>query len=177
MRIAVIGAGAVGGYFGGRLAAAGHEVALVARGETLAALRARGLRVDSPQGDLEIRPWKAIDDPAEVGPVDLVLVAVKAWQVPEVAPASARWLARPPACCRSRTASRPPASWPRRSARSRSWAGCARSSACSWRPGHIRHLGVEPSIDFGELGRPPTERVRRVRRLLEGAGIQRQDPG
>jgi 2-dehydropantoate 2-reductase len=81
MRIAVIGAGAVGGYFGGRLAAAGNNVHLLARGEHLRALQQGGLRIRSPLGDLEGLRVPATDDPHGVGPVDVVLVAVKAYDI------------------------------------------------------------------------------------------------
>jgi len=57
MRIAIFGAGAVGAYIGGRLAQAGEQVALLARGDHLQALARHGLRVDSPQGDFVIQPW------------------------------------------------------------------------------------------------------------------------
>jgi 2-dehydropantoate 2-reductase len=86
MKIAVIGAGAVGGYFGGRLAASGSEVVFLVRGKTLDALRTGPLRVQSIGGDFEVNV-RATDDPTEVGEVDAVLVAVKAWQVPEAAAA------------------------------------------------------------------------------------------
>ncbi len=79
MKIAVMAAGAVGGYFGGRLAAAGEDVAFVARGAQLEALRANGLAVASALGDLSLRPVRATADPAEIGPVDVVLLAVKLW--------------------------------------------------------------------------------------------------
>jgi 2-dehydropantoate 2-reductase len=85
MRIAVIGTGGVGGYFGGRLAQAGSDVTFIARGATLEALRERGLRVDSTLGDFAVRPVNATDDPTSVGPVDAILMAVKAWQIPEAA--------------------------------------------------------------------------------------------
>src|SRR5262245_66691212 len=87
MRIAVFGAGAVGGYFGGRLARAGHSVAFLARGAHLEALRGDGLRVDSIAGDFHLRPVEAAADPRAIGPVDAVLVCVKAWQVREAASA------------------------------------------------------------------------------------------
>jgi len=86
MKVAVIGAGAVGGYFGGRLAASGSEVVFLVRGKTLDALRTRPLRVQSIGGDFEVSV-RATDDPAEVGEVEAVLVAVKAWQVREAAAA------------------------------------------------------------------------------------------
>ena len=89
MRIAVVGVGAVGGYFGGRLAQAGLDVVFLARGKTLASLRAEGLRIQSIAGDFEIRNPDVAGDSAEIGPCDVVLVAVKAYQVREVAPSLA----------------------------------------------------------------------------------------
>jgi 2-dehydropantoate 2-reductase len=77
MRIAILGSGGVGGYFGGRLAAAGADVAFIARGKHLAALRERGLTIDSPLGNLALRRVKATDDAAGVGPVDVVFFTVK----------------------------------------------------------------------------------------------------
>ena len=79
MRIAVMGAGAVGGYFGARLAAASNEVVFVARGLHLAALRREGLHLESPQGNLWIRDALFTDDPTEAGVVDLVLFCVKSY--------------------------------------------------------------------------------------------------
>jgi 2-dehydropantoate 2-reductase len=79
MRIAVMAAGAVGGYFGARLAAAGHDVAFIARGAHLDAIRRDGLKVESTLGNLLIKPANVSDDPNAVGPVDIVLFAVKLW--------------------------------------------------------------------------------------------------
>jgi 2-dehydropantoate 2-reductase len=78
VRIAVVGVGGVGGYFGGRLALAGQEVHLIARGPHLEAIRRDGLRVRSVAGDFDVRV-PATDDPAEVGPVDHVLFCVKSY--------------------------------------------------------------------------------------------------
>jgi 2-dehydropantoate 2-reductase len=77
MRIAILGSGGVGGYFGGRLAATGTDVTFMARGAHLAALRERGLRIESPRGDIHVPRVIATDDPAEVGPVDIVFFSVK----------------------------------------------------------------------------------------------------
>ena len=79
MRIAVMGTGGVGGYFGGRLAAGGQDVTFIARGEHLRAIRERGLRVESHHGGFLVAPARATDDPSEVGPVDLVMFCVKMW--------------------------------------------------------------------------------------------------
>jgi 2-dehydropantoate 2-reductase len=79
MRVAAMAAGAVGGYFGARLAAAGHDVAFIARGAHRDAIRRDGLRIESALGDLHLNDINLTDDPQQVGPVDLVLFAVKLW--------------------------------------------------------------------------------------------------
>jgi 2-dehydropantoate 2-reductase len=79
MRIAAMAAGAVGGYFGARLAAAGHDVNFIARGAHLDAIRNNGLKLESTLGDLHVKNASATSDPKEVGPVDIVLFAVKLW--------------------------------------------------------------------------------------------------
>jgi 2-dehydropantoate 2-reductase len=81
MRIAVVGAGGVGGGFGAALAKAGADVTFIARGVHLAAMKARGLRVEGGRGEIHVVPSQATDDPADVGPVDLVLFCVKLWDV------------------------------------------------------------------------------------------------
>ncbi len=79
MRIAVMAAGAVGGYYGGRMAAAGHDVTFIARGAHRDAIRRDGLKIESTLGDLHLKDVNVTDDPRQVGPVDLVLFAVKLW--------------------------------------------------------------------------------------------------
>ena len=87
MRIAVMGAGGVGGYFGARLAQAGHDVAFVARGRHLAAMRERGLAVSSALGDVHLPRPAVTDDPAALAPADIVLFAVKLWDTESAAEA------------------------------------------------------------------------------------------
>ena len=79
MRMAVMAAGAVGGYFGGRMAAAGHDVTFIARGAHRDAIRRDGLRIESALGDLHLKDLNVTDDPKQIGPVDVVLFAVKLW--------------------------------------------------------------------------------------------------
>jgi len=79
MRIAVMAAGAVGGYFGARMAAAGHDVFFIARGANLAAMKSKGLTIESVHGDLHLPKPNVTDDPKSVGPVEIVLFAVKLW--------------------------------------------------------------------------------------------------
>lgn len=85
MRVAVMGAGGVGGYFGARLSRGGHDVAFIARGRHLAAIRADGLRVQSPLGDMHLRDPVVTADPAALDPVDLVLFGVKLWDTESAA--------------------------------------------------------------------------------------------
>jgi 2-dehydropantoate 2-reductase len=81
MRIAVVGAGGVGGGFGASLARAGADVTFIARGSHLAALKSQGLRVQGGRGEIHLVPTRATDDPADIGKVDIVLFCVKLWDV------------------------------------------------------------------------------------------------
>jgi 2-dehydropantoate 2-reductase len=87
MKIAIVGAGGVGGYYGGLLARNGQQVAFIARGAHLEAIRRDGLQVKSIHGDFSVRPARATALPAEVGPVDLVLVCTKTYSTAEILPA------------------------------------------------------------------------------------------
>jgi 2-dehydropantoate 2-reductase len=84
MKIAVMGAGGVGGYFGGRLAQAGNEVVFIARGRHLEALKAKGLSLKSPAGDVTLKV-RAVEDPADAGIAEVVLFAVKLWDTESAA--------------------------------------------------------------------------------------------
>lgn len=86
MKILVMGSGGVGGFYGGRLAHSGCDVTFVARGSHLEAMRAHGLVIENKtQGDIRLSQVKVTDDPASVGPVDLVLIAVKLWDTESAA--------------------------------------------------------------------------------------------
>src|SRR5262249_13944017 len=85
MRIAAMAAGAVGGYFGARMAAAGHDVFFIARGAHHDAIIKNGLKIESVLGALHLPKPNITDDPAKVGPVDVVLFAVKLWDTEKAA--------------------------------------------------------------------------------------------
>jgi 2-dehydropantoate 2-reductase len=87
MRIAVVGAGGVGGYFGARLAQAGHDVSFLVRGAQLAALQSNGIVIHSPRGDLHLPEVRASDDAGELKAHDVVLFAVKAYAIDGALPA------------------------------------------------------------------------------------------
>ena len=159
MRIAVFGAGGVGGYFGARLAEAGHEVAVVARGRHLEAIRSSGLALDSIAGDAHLTDVRASDDPAEIGPVDVVLVAVKAWQVPEVAGALGPLLGPETFVVPLQNGLDAPDHLAAEIGRERVLGGLCGLIAYIAEPGRIAHVGAEPFVRFGELDGARSGRV------------------
>ena len=172
MRIAVMVSGAVGGYFGGRLAMAGHDVCFIARGEHLRAIRQTGLRVESPKGDFLVFPAEVNDDPAEVGAVELAIVSVKSWQLSEAAH-QMRPLVGPetivlPLLNGVEAADELAKALPL----AQILGGLCRIIAYVEAPGRIRHSGMEPSLVFGELDNRLSERVESLKDALDRAGIQ-----
>ncbi len=86
MKIAMMGSGGVGGFFGGRLAHAGYDVSFIARGAHLSAMRERGILIENKQqGEIRVPKVHATDDPAQIGKVDLVIVSVKLWDTESAA--------------------------------------------------------------------------------------------
>jgi 2-dehydropantoate 2-reductase len=169
MRIAVIGVGAVGGYFGGRLAQAGHDVVFLARGETLNALRTKGLRVRSIAGDFEIRDPNLATDPHAIGPVDVVLVAVKAPQVSEAARTLSPLLGPETAVIPLQNGLEAPRLLAEALGAARVLGGLCKIFASKTGPATVEHIGLEPTIEFGELSRDKTARVERIREAFWAA--------
>jgi 2-dehydropantoate 2-reductase len=162
MRFGVFAAGAVGGYFGGRLAEAGEDVVFVARGENLRAMRDRGLRVDSVAGDFTIHPVQASDDPAEIGPVDCVLVAVKTWQLADAADAMRPMVGPETLVVPLLNGVEAPETLADALGKEHVLGGLCRLFASLVGPGHVKHTGFEPSVHFGELDGGRSDRVQRV---------------
>lgn len=165
MKIAVIGAGAVGGYFGGRLALSGNEVVFLARGKSFAALRSGPLCVQSIKGNFEVNV-RATDNPAEIGPVDVALVAVKAWQVPEAAAAIQKMQGKESIIVPLQNGMEAPSQLATVVGSGRVAGGLCRIVSEAIAPGRIRHYWAEPSLAFGELdplkNREPLEQLRDV---------------
>lgn len=176
MRIAMYGTGGVGGYFGAQLARAGEDVVFIARGAHLDAMRKHGLRVETPKGEIVIRPAQATDDPVEVGPVDAVFVCTKTWQVPEAARA-VRPLIGP------ETVVVPLQNGVEAAAQLSSVLGpepvlgglCGTLSHVAG-PGRIRSIGEMHFVKLGELDNRPSERAERLRQAFERAGVKVEIP-
>ncbi|HLA96826.1 MAG TPA: 2-dehydropantoate 2-reductase [Anaerolineales bacterium] len=176
MRIAVFGAGGVGGYFGGRLAQAGQEVIFIARGAHLETMRRRGLRVDSLKGDFILPSVQATDDPAQVGEVEAVLVAVKAWQVPQAARAMPPLVGERTCVLPLENGVEAPEQLAEALGAPRVLGGLCHISSYIAAPGHIKHVGIEPHVALGELDGRRSERAEQLRLTFEQAGVWAEVP-
>lgn len=173
-KIAVVGAGGVGGYFGGKLAAAGVDVIFVARGTTLDVLRTRGLRVESIDGNFTVERVNATDHLTE--PVDAVLMTVKAWQIRQAAEKIKDALHEDTIVVPLENGIDAPEQLAS-VLLSRNVAGglCAIVSFVV-EPGVIRHAAASPFIMFGEIDNRTTPRAERLRDILRSAGITADIP-
>lgn len=169
MRIAVFGSGAVGGYFGGRLGEAGEDVQFIARGNQLTAIREQGLRVSSVEGDFLVRPARATDEPSAVGTVDVVLLGVKAWQVPQAAEAMRPLVGDETFIVPLQNGIEAPEQLANVFGATRVLGGLCRIIAYVVTPGHIRHAGAAPYIAFGELDRSGSPRAEALRQAFSRA--------
>jgi 2-dehydropantoate 2-reductase len=176
MRIAMFGTGAVGGYFGGRLAQASEDVVFIARGAQLRALRDQGLRVDSTAGDFVVRPVQATDDPTQVGVMDAVLVGVKAWQVPGVAQAMRPLVGPETFVVPLQNGVEAPSRLAAVLGAEHVLGGLCRIVSLVVEPGHVRHAGLEPYVAFGELDNRPSQRAQRLRDAFTRAGVNAEIP-
>jgi 2-dehydropantoate 2-reductase len=171
MKILIFGTGGVGGYFGGRLARAGEDVVFIARGEHLRAISASGLRVDSSDGDFVIYPAKATDDVSEIGEVDLVILGVKAWQVPEAARAIKPIVGANTTVLPLQNGVEAVSQLVNELGAGNVIGGLCRIVSYVVGPGHIRHAGFEPSIIIGELDNRHTDRIARIEQVFKHADL------
>ena len=174
MRIAVMGTGGVGGYFGARLAQAGQDVHFIARGRQLAALREHGLRVESPRGHLHLRELQVTDDPASIGSTDLVIFGVKLWDT-EAAAAAIRPLVGEDTAVISFQNGVVKDDILKRLLGERVVAGgVGYIAATIAEPGLIRHTGAMQKLVFGEYDGQPSERMKRFAEACAAAGIDHE---
>jgi 2-dehydropantoate 2-reductase len=171
VRIAVMGTGGVGGYFGARLARAGHEVSFVARGRQLEALRAHWLRVESPLGDIHLPSVKVTDKPADIGPVDLVLFAVKLWDTLEAAEAVKPLLGGSAAAVSFQNGVVKDDILRQALGDEHVIGGITYIAATIAEPGLIRHSGTLQQLVFGEYDGSLSTRVRQFRAACADSGI------
>jgi 2-dehydropantoate 2-reductase len=174
MRFAIIGSGAVGGYYGARLARAGHAVAFLARGAHLAAMREHGLRVESPLGDFTLEV-EATDDPASVGAVDVAVLAVKTYDNDTALPMLRPLVGEGTTVLTLQNGVDSADEVAGVVGRAAVVGGATYIATAVARPGLIVQTGTHRRIVFGEVfGDPPrmTPRVERLAEALLGADIQ-----
>lgn len=171
MRIVVFGTGGVGGYFGGRLAQAGEEVTFIARGEHLRAIKTNGLRVDSSNGDFIIYPAQATDNVSKVRETDLVILGVKAWQVPEAARAIKPLVGPTTTVVPLQNGVDAVPQLVAELGSENVTGGLCRIVSFVVAPGHIRHTGFKPSIIIGELDNSRTDRISKIEKVFNNAGL------
>ncbi len=176
MKLVVIGAGGIGGYFGARLATAGAEVVFVARGAHLRALRETGLFVDSVSGDFRVHPVTATDDPGEIGPADAVLLCVKTWQLPQAIPMLPTLVGPGTAVVTTQNGVDAPDQVAAAVGRDAVLPGLAKIFSSVAAPGRISHVGGPASLAFGEWDNRRTDRVSDLKALLRGAGVDASVP-
>lgn len=172
MRIAILGAGGVGGYYGGLLACSGHDVSLVARGAHLAAIRDHGLRVESVHGDFRVRPAQATDDPTQIGPVDLVLVTVKSYDLEAAAEAAQPLIGPEAAVLPLLNGLDAPERLAAILGAEHVLSGLTHISSSIIAPGVVRHVSPVRRITFGERDGTITARAERIRDALAASGAE-----
>ncbi len=176
MRIAIFGTGGVGGYFGGKLAQAGEEVVFIARGSHLHAMRENGLQIRSGEGDFRVKPVQAIELPAEIEPVDLVIVAVKAWQVPEAARAIEPILAPQGCVLPMENGVDAPDQLSEVLGKERVLGGLCVVQAYISAPGEITNRIKGGSVTLGELDNHPSQRTKELVEVFQSAGVEAEIP-
>lgn len=171
MRIAVIGTGGVGGYFGAKLALAGHDVTFVARGAHLDAIRRDGLRIDREASPIHVRDANATAEIASIGPVDVAMFCVKLWDAEDVAPQLAPLVAGGGIAIPFQNGIDAPAILTRALGREHVAGGIAYISATIAAPGVVKVVGPMARLRVGPFEGIAEDRVRAFADALRGAGI------
>ena len=171
MRIAIVGAGGVGGLFGAALAKAGADVTFIARGKHLEAMKSKGLRVESQLGNTHLQPTQATDDPASVGPVDYVIFCVKLWDVESAGAQIKPMVGKDTAVIPLQNGIDAPERLIAILGKDAVMGGVASVSATIAEPGVIRQTGTQTRMLFGELDGKKRERGEIFAAMCKKAGI------
>ncbi len=167
MRIAMMGSGGVGGYFGARMASAGSDVIFIARGQHLSAIQSHGLRIDSRDvGDITIYPAKATQNPEEVGIVDCVIVAVKLWDTEATGKAILPMLGPKTAVLSLQNGVEGDAVLSSIVGQQRIISGVAFIASSIGKPGIIKHIGTMQRIVIGESDGVSSPRIEALHEAL-----------
>jgi 2-dehydropantoate 2-reductase len=170
MHIAIIEAGAVGGYFGGVLAHGGEDITIIARGAMLEAIRRQGLHIDDVKGEFDVHP-PATDDPKSVGFVDAVLLAVGGWEVPAAIETVRPMMGPNTVVIPLMDGIEAPDQLAATFGKDRVIGGLAVMYGWVQSPGHIRNALPDSSISIGELNGDRNAQIGRLQNAFERAGV------
>lgn len=170
-RIAIIGSGGVGGYFGGKLAKAGFDVSFIARGKHLTSIRKNGLMVKSILGDFIVDKVFATDKITELRKPDLAILGVKAWQIKNIAPDLSTILHQNTIILPLQNGINTIDELNEQIDKSHILGGLCRIMSEIEKPGIIKHTGVTPTIIFGELNKFKSGRLRIIKEIFDRSSI------
>ena len=171
MKIAIIGTGGVGGYFGAKLVKAGFDVTFLARGEQLKAIQAKGLKVKSVLGDFVVDNLKATDKITEIEQPDLIIVCVKAWQIKDIRNDLKKIVHANTLILPLQNGILAAKELSEKIDNNHVLAGLCRIYSKMESPGVINHFGMTPSIVFGEVDNPQSESLTAIKKIFDEAGI------
>jgi len=172
MKIAVVGAGGVGGYFGGLLATGGHHVSFISRGEHLRALKEHGLQIKSPHGDIRVSNTISTNDPKEVGQVDYIIIAVKNYHLEDVARQLSPLIGPATTVVPLLNGVEAHEVLAKEIGRDKVVGGLCTIISMIESPGVIRQTSQIRKIVIGELDLSPAERVERIVKAWADVGVQ-----
>ena len=172
MKIAVIGTGGVGGYFGGKIAHAGYDVTFVARGEHLKAIQKNGLTIKSVSGNFSVNPAKVTDNLGELKDANFIILGVKAWQVTEIARALRNVIHGKAAILTLQNGVLAAEELSAELGKHHVVNGVCRIFCKIESPGIISHMGIEPSILFGETNNEKSERILLLKEIFDKSGVK-----
>ncbi len=172
MKILVYGTGGVGGYFGGRLAQAGHDVTFIARNESLKAIKENGLIVKSVNGDFTIKPAKATDDISEIKSPDLVIFGLKSWQIKDAAKHLKSIITEETMVMPLQNGADNMEKLREVLPKKNVLAGFCRIYSKKEAPGVINHFQFDPEIIFGELDNEKSKRVLKLNEIFNNSGFK-----
>ena len=172
MKIAVIGTGGVGGYFGAKLANAGFDVTFLARGNHLKAIQNDGLKVKSILGNFEVNNLKATDKISTISNPNLILLGVKAWQIKEIRDDIKRITNSNTTIIPLQNGVMAAEELVEKIDKQNILGGLCRIISKIESPGVINHLGVIPTIVFGELDKSANPRLTEIQKVFTIAGIE-----
>lgn len=174
MKIAIIGTGGLGGYFGRRLARAGYDVTFLARGEHLEAIQQYGLTINSIQGDSKIDKVKATDRIDKINLADLVILGVKAWQIKEISNELSSVIKKETIVLLLQNGVLIGEELNKSIQQKNIIGGLCRIISKIDSPGVINHFGLEPSITFGDLNYCEAEKIEMIKDIFGKSDINSQ---